>query len=31
MTEARLKVEHGIDLKRFDRVDNPDRPRTKAR
>ncbi|MDQ3822913.1 MAG: hypothetical protein M3321_06705 [Actinomycetota bacterium] len=24
MTEAKLKVEHGIDLKRFDRADNPD-------
>jgi phospholipase C len=32
MTEARLKVRHGIDLKRFDRVDNPDRPsRSKPR
>jgi phospholipase C len=31
MTEARLKVQHGIDLKRFDRVDNPDRPRPKTR
>jgi phospholipase C len=32
MTEARLKVQHGIDLKRFDRVDNPDRmPRSKDR
>jgi phospholipase C len=25
MTEAKLKVLHGIDLKRFDRADNPDR------
>jgi phospholipase C len=31
MTEARLKVEHGIDLKRFDRADNADRPRSKTR
>ena len=31
MSEARLKVQHGIDLKRFERVDNPDRPRSKAR
>ena len=30
MTEARLKVEHGIDMKRFDRADNPDRPPTRA-
>ena len=27
MTEAKLKVQHGIDLKRFDRADNPDRRR----
>ncbi len=27
MTEARLKIGHGIDLKRFNRVDNPDRKR----
>jgi len=25
MTEARLKLQHGIDFKRFDRWDNPDR------
>jgi phospholipase C len=25
MTEARLKLQHGIDMKRFDRADNPDR------
>jgi hypothetical protein len=31
MTEAKLKVAHGIDLKRLDRVDNPDRvPRRRA-
>ena len=30
MTEARLKVEHGIDMKRFDRADNPDRPPARA-
>lgn len=28
MTEARLKLQHGVDMKRFDRVDNPDRRRT---
>jgi hypothetical protein len=27
MTDAKLKVRHGIDLKRFDRADNPDRNR----
>jgi phospholipase C len=31
MTEAKLKVEHGIDMKRFDRADNPDRPPSKSR
>ena len=25
MTEARLKLQHGMDFKRFDRLDNPDR------
>ena len=30
MTEAKLKVEHGIDMKRFDRSDNPDRPPAKS-
>jgi phospholipase C len=25
LTEARLKVRHGVDFKRFDRADNPDR------
>jgi phospholipase C len=27
MTEAKLKIIHGMDLKRFDRADNPDKPR----
>jgi phospholipase C len=27
MTEARLKIEHAIDMKRFDRADNPDKRR----
>src|SRR5205823_1143413 len=27
MAEAKLKLQHGIDMKRFDRVDNPDRRR----
>jgi phospholipase C len=34
MTESKLKVVHGIDLKRFDRADNPDknrRPRRRRR
>jgi phospholipase C len=31
MTEAKLKVEHGIDLKRFDRADNPDKNRRPRR
>jgi phospholipase C len=32
ITEAKLKVLHGMDLKRFDRVDNPDRrARSRAR
>jgi phospholipase C len=32
MTEAQLKVVHGIDLKRFDRADNPDRrPQSRLR
>jgi hypothetical protein len=30
MTEAKLKVQHGIDMKRFDRADNPDRPPAKT-
>jgi hypothetical protein len=25
MTEARLKLQYGIDFKRFDRSDNPDK------
>jgi phospholipase C len=31
MAEATLKVAHGIDLKRFDRTDNPDRNRGQRR
>jgi phospholipase C len=31
MTDAKLKVAHGIDLKRFDRADNPDRTRRPRR
>jgi phospholipase C len=31
MTEAKLKVAHGIDLKRFDRADNPDKGRDRGR
>jgi hypothetical protein len=34
MTEAKLKILHGIDLKRFNRADNPDkssRLRTRAK
>ena len=31
MTEAKLKVKHGIDLKRFERADNPDTTRGRRR
>jgi phospholipase C len=31
MTEARLKLQHGIDFKRFDRPDNPDRAARRPR
>jgi hypothetical protein len=31
MTEARLKRQHGMDFKRFDRLDNPDKAARRRR